>query len=451
MTLRIATDSIGTGNRIDLGTLDSVFVPEGVTVASTDNNSGIVGSGTYQSARVNGNVTSAFAAILLGSNFSGPVHNSITIGASGVVDGTQFGILINGGDNRVVNNGQIFGGGIAGVDFQSDAGVSAGSLVNYGLIDGASSGVLGNSGSLVVTNYGTIGGGLFSIQTLTGADSITNYGTLNGAIDMGTGNDTFVNRGIVGGTVTLGNGDDVLDNGGSGSINGAVSLGDGNDTFIAGSANVTVDGGAGVNTLDFSHALGALQFAVDGTLVSTGGAAGDTLTSFTNVIGSANGANELRGDATANSLTGGAAADHLVGLAGNDKLFGLAGDDVLAGGKGIDQLSGGLGADHFVFAAGDTSAGWTSADTIADFSHAEADLIDLSGIDANTTLAGDQAFTFIGTAAYHHIAGEMHYYQPTVGGVKITVLTGDTNGDGLPDLAIQLTGHPVLVGSDLVL
>ena len=39
-------------------------------------------------------------------------------------------------------------------------------------------------------------------------------------------------------------------------------------------------------------------------------------------------------------------------------------------------------------------------DTLVDFSHAQGDTFDLSAIDANTATAGNQAFTFIGEAAF---------------------------------------------------
>jgi Ca2+-binding RTX toxin-like protein len=454
MTLRIAIDSIGPGNRIDLGnTLDSIFVRGSVTVASTDNNSGIVGIGSEEWVQVYGNVIGGFSGLLLGSGtaLAKILHDRITIGTTGVVNGGQYGILISGGDNAISNSGEIHAAGIAAVDFQSDPAVAAGSLVNYGLIEGTARGVFGNSGSLVVINYGTISGGYNAIETLGGNDRTTNRGLLDGAIVTGGGSDTIVNLGTITGTIEMGDGNDVLDSRGNGTIGGAIALGEGDDTFIAGSSSVTVNGGNGLNTLDFSAETGALQYALDGAFVPLGQIAGSTFTGFANVIGSFTGANDLRGDGGGNALTGGQAADHIHGLAGADKLYGLAGSDTLVGGRGIDLLTGGAGADHFVFATADTSAIWTAADAIADFSQGEGDRVALSAIDANTGLAGDQAFVFIGNAAYHHIVGELHFYQPVVSGVQITVLTGDANGDGRPDFAIQLAGHPVLVAGDVIL
>ena len=39
-------------------------------------------------------------------------------------------------------------------------------------------------------------------------------------------------------------------------------------------------------------------------------------------------------------------------------------------------------------------------DSVMDFDSAEGDKVDVSTIDANAVLAGNQAFTFIGTAAF---------------------------------------------------
>lgn len=90
----------------------------------------------------------------------------------------------------------------------------------------------------------------------------------------------------------------------------------------------------------------------------------------------------------------------LSGGNGDDTITGGTGADRIIGGSGADALRGGGGNDAFVFlwAAGATAA---SRDTILDFgSGTEArgtDLIDVSLIDADATIAGNQMFTFGGT------------------------------------------------------
>ena len=137
----------------------------------------------------------------------------------------------------------------------------------------------------------------------------------------------------------------------------------------------------------------------------------------------------------------------LLGGGGADTLFGEDGDDRLEGGSGLDQLSGGAGADLFQFRSADISG--TSElghDVIQDFA-AGQDRIGLDLIDANSTIAGNQAFAFIGSGAFTGTAGELRYQH--IGGK--TFIQGDTNGDGVADFWIGVTGSHSFVASDFVL
>ena len=84
--------------------------------------------------------------------------------------------------------------------------------------------------------------------------------------------------------------------------------------------------------------------------------------------------------------------------AGNDTVVGSAGADVIAARAGLGLLTGRLGADRFDFNLASESRG-TTLDQILDFTSG-SDLIDLIGVDANRRVAGDRAFSFIGTAAF---------------------------------------------------
>jgi Ca2+-binding RTX toxin-like protein len=128
-------------------------------------------------------------------------------------------------------------------------------------------------------------------------------------------------------------------------------------------------------------------------------------------------------------------------------LQGWAGNDVLNGARGRDILTGGAGADRFVYAGVVHSPAGAGADRITDFSHAQGDRIDLAAIDANTAVAGDQAFHFIGTGLYTHHAGELRFAQSN----GVTTIAGDVNGDGVSDIHIALTGTITLVAADFVL
>ena len=157
-------------------------------------------------------------------------------------------------------------------------------------------------------------------------------------------------------------------------------------------------------------------------------------------------ANLLVGNGGANALSGMAANDRIYGGAGADSLDGGEGNDYLEGGAGQDEFAGGAGKDYFVFRDGDFGGATAeSADRILDFAY--GDRISLGPVDANTTLAGNQGFAFIGDAEFTSIAGQLRYEQ--VDGN--TFLSGDTNGDGLADFMIRLDGLHMLGSGDLLL
>jgi hypothetical protein len=72
----------------------------------------------------------------------------------------------------------------------------------------------------------------------------------------------------------------------------------------------------------------------------------------------------------------------LIGGGGNDTLIGGKGNDILISGGGSDVLTGGGGADTFKYLKLEDSptSKVTATDTITDFSKAQGDKIDLSGI-----------------------------------------------------------------------
>jgi Ca2+-binding RTX toxin-like protein len=119
------------------------------------------------------------------------------------------------------------------------------------------------------------------------------------------------------------------------------------------------------------------------------------------------------------------------------------GNDILVGGLGRDQLVGGPGQNRYDFnAVAETGVQFASRDVITTFRH--GDKIDLSDIDANPILAGDQAFTFIGSAAFGSQAGQLRFSEGGVSptGVKTYVILADVNGDAIADFGIQLYTAP---------
>jgi Ca2+-binding RTX toxin-like protein len=189
-----------------------------------------------------------------------------------------------------------------------------------------------------------------------------------------------------------------------------------------------------------ANALGAAEIAKSALQV---------LGAHGHVVAAAAGAETLYGYALDDRLIGGAAGDKLFGGAGNDQLYGRQGNDLLTGGlgndtlwggAGTDILSGGMGADTFMFRNVSQIGLGDTRDLIRDFRHA-VDTLDLSGIDANWTVAGNQAFGFIGRGAFSGAAGQLR--------LEGGVLSGDTNGDKVADFEIKVLGTPML--DDLML
>ncbi len=81
----------------------------------------------------------------------------------------------------------------------------------------------------------------------------------------------------------------------------------------------------------------------------------------------------------------------------------------------------------------------------------QQDRISLSGIDADSKVAGDQAFQFNGTTAK---ANALWYRQADVDGDKKAndlIVYADVNGDAKADFEVGLVGVVKLVQADFVL
>jgi Ca2+-binding RTX toxin-like protein len=152
-----------------------------------------------------------------------------------------------------------------------------------------------------------------------------------------------------------------------------------------------------------------------------------------------NGAAETNGNFV---IYSGAAQDVLTGGSGNDTFY---------GGGLSDTLTGGAGNDTFAYTSTSNSILGYS-DVINDFTL--GDLIGLSAIDANSTTVGDDAFNFIGTAAFTGSgaasAGELRFQNIIATTWQVQA---DTNGDGTADLVISVnvTDADPITAADFVL
>jgi serralysin len=151
------------------------------------------------------------------------------------------------------------------------------------------------------------------------------------------------------------------------------------------------------------------------------------------------------GGAGNDTLIANSAGSTLLGGGGNDALIGGAGSDRLIGGAGVDTLTGGGAADTFVFLSGDSSAASGQHDRIEDFTTG-VDRIDLTGFDAITSTSTLDAFRFMGATPFGGSAGELN----CVMSLGVLTLQGDTNGDGIADFAIDLTGNATINAADLI-
>ncbi len=159
--------------------------------------------------------------------------------------------------------------------------------------------------------------------------------------------------------------------------------------------------------------------------------------------------NLITGTSATNTLTGTAGPDEIRGLAGKDTLSGQAGADVLIGGTGKDTLIGGTESDRFDFnSAAEVGLG-TNRDLILDFSQAQGDKIDLSGIDSKVSVGGNQAFAFLGTASFSgNASGQLRMIDQ---GTTV-ILQGSTDSDRAAEFELEVRNFSgTFVASDFVL
>jgi len=229
---------------------------------------------------------------------------------------------------------------------------------------------------------------------------------------------------------------DLIGNAGDNRLDGKkgadlMAGGEGDDTYVVDNTGDVIsenDEDAGIDTVESS---------VDYTLAAN----------LENLLLTGSGSRSATGNDLDNTLIGNKGNNILTGLAGDDTLFGDAGKDTLIGGLGVDELSGGKKADTFVFESLADSGVGADRDTIMDFIASQKDIIDLSGIDAKAGTAGDDAFSWIGTAEFGKVEGELRYFQENGN----AIVEGDANGDGSADFQIELSGIASLQDSNFIL
>lgn len=312
--------------------------------------------------------------------------------------------------------------------------------------------VRGNSG--VDRVYGDDGN-----DALAGADGEDTVDGGSGHDTLGGGNDNDLLIGGSGNDNLSGDADNDTLEGGSGADVVAGDEGDddlygnsGNDSLYGGSGNdylrdeggnTAFFGGSGVDTVSYiglGQGITVNLLEGESTIRQDGESIlYDTFASVENIYGSDSGNDVLTGHAGSNKIHGNGGNDRLYGGEGNDT-------DTLIGGAGRDLLYGSTddGQDIFIFGAvSQTTAGVDTRDRVYNFVSGQDDL-HLSLIDADTSTAGNQAFTFNNRTAKDNAVW-------FVVATDYLVVRGDVDGDAVADFEIQLNGISSLVVADFVL
>ena len=349
--------------------------------------------------------------------------------------------FIGGAGDDVIDGG----GGTNTVDYSHDiAGVTVD--LSYGTAtDGwGGSDTLSNIQNVIGSAFDdTITASLYDDNVIDGGGGINTvsfyYAPSGVTVDLhdgtatGTGNDTLINiQNVIGSdyddTFISDSGNHVFDGGFAGydtvsyayansgvtvDLDAGTKTGDGNDTLInienvTGSAHNDVffgipgidnilDGGGGINTVDYSHDVAGVTVDLSMGTATDGAAGTDTLVNIQNVVGSAY----------------------------DDTITGDSNDNVIVGGSGNDIIDGGGGTNTIDYShdpagvtvdlsMGTATDGWTGSDT-------------LSNIQIVIGSHYDDSITGDGTSTVS--------YETASSGVTVDLSMGTATGDGSDTLS----------------
>jgi Ca2+-binding RTX toxin-like protein len=329
--------------------------------------------------------------------------------------------------------------GVSVMAFVTLSGGQSGNLDNYSIYD------FGFFNDTVLIRDGNTT--RYDIFTFEGNDVVYNTRTtaaLNAfsfqQVFLGEGNDKFFGGGGV-------------DASWDGSGNDFISLGAGSDIAHAAAGNDVIDGGSGFDEINFAstnrdgadgsanNLSGVIVDLLKTTAQNFGQFGLDTITGFENVIGSL-GSDRILGTNGANEFQGFGGNDYYDARGGNDQIFAFGGSETIIGGGGADTVYVGESTArrdtlkyNAITESGITAATWDNINNFDTLSGANRDVIDLSTIDANAALAGNQAFIFRGTGAFSSAAGEVRL---VIQGSD-TFVWVDTDADAAAEMIIHVT------------
>ncbi|HEY0044639.1 MAG TPA: VCBS domain-containing protein [Allosphingosinicella sp.] len=274
------------------------------------------------------------------------------------------------------------------------------------------------------------------------------YGNaLDNLIKMAGGNDLVVLADGGNDRVEAGAGADFLYFGGTFTNADSVDGGAGSDTVgLVGNYSIAFDADDLVSVEKLAVYSSGDSAAPAGYTLTTNDlnvAAGQTMT----IIAQSLQANELlafNGSAETNG------SFNVKGGRGADTITGGAGADVIWGNLGADTLRGGAGNDSFVYQSTAESTA-AARDLILDF--AWGDRVVLLAIDPDGDASnGNGKFAFIGSDAFHQVAGELRVTQDAVYN-RAWLVEGDTDGDGAADFSLYVVAQPgqVIGANDFLL
>jgi len=207
--------------------------------------------------------------------------------------------------------------------------------------------------------------------------------------------------------------------------------GTGDDTFTGNAADNYFDGGAGVDTADYSEVTDDLSVSLEAMGGASSAEAGtDSFDSIENFF-SGSGNDTLGGSLEDNFIKGGGGNDSISGMDGNDVLWGEIGDDTLFGGMGNDILRGGndLGTAGPIFGDGQiTRAAGAGNDSIAN----ALNIDDEYSLDPDADVSNAEITPHVSVTATGD--GTVHFYEFTVysdgDAVILDIDYGETGGAG---------------------
>lgn len=261
-------------------------------------------------------------------------------------------------------------------------------------------------------------------------DDLLNGGKGDDVMGGSNGNDTLY--GGAGNDKMYGGGNDDILFGGAG--DDYISGGGGSDVF---SGHDILDGGAGADTfhpglgltdITYANSSAGVYVDMEKNFGFGGDAEGDTFDTFASL--------GFHG-----ALIGSDFDDRLVGA---QEIYGGRGDDVLVTGTETALMRGGAGRDTYVLHVADYQFGTPH---IGGFNQAIHEQIDVSEIDARPHRGADQAFVFIGDAAFSGVPGEIRF---EVDG-DVTNIQLNTDHDLDAEFRMALNGVYTLTADDFIL